>query len=176
MIKKVSINDCLVSLEGVLMLEYGDDITTAKMIQNAINALENRYGVTLNKSVYDIQNETQLSAQNLNKFITSVSTALQRLALYNHMCYFTKKVPYDLAEVNYLRYAREEMLSYLQYLLDEDLYNAEHEQIMAAFTTALDNINFNYVRRLFVVMLVLDKLGMYDGATVVAQSLYLGTL
>ena len=120
MIKNLSINDCLISLEGVLNLEYDADISTAKLLKKTVESLENRYGVTIDKSVYDIQNETQLSANSMNQFITAVSTALQRLALYNHMLFYTKKIPFDLAEANYLRYAQDEMLSYLSYLIDED--------------------------------------------------------
>lgn len=176
MIKNISISECLISLEGVLNIEYSADISTAKLIDHTIRSLESRYGVTINKSLYDIQNESQLSAETVGKLISNISTALQHLALYNIMCYYQKSIPFNLADVNYLRYAQSEMKSYLACLIDEELYNSEHKNILDAFTVALDNITPTFIKRLFVVLLVLDKLGMYDAASVVATTLYMGVL
>jgi len=174
MIKDLSINDCIVSLEGVLKIDYSGDRNVAQILQAAKEDLENAYGVTIDKPIYDIQAESQLSATNIDHFLNSLMVALQKLALYNSLVYYTTNVPFSLADVNYLGVAREELMVTLKYLLNEKFYMAEHEKACESFLQIVDSTTVNFVKRLFVILLMLDKLGIYEGATIAAQLLYLG--
>lgn len=174
MLKDLSLNDCIISLESVLKLDYGEERTTMQLIKNATADLENAYGVTIDKGLYDIQAESQLSANNIEHLLNSISVALQKMALYTHIVYYTKKIPFTLADVNYLGFARDKLITHLKYLIDEDLYRQEHTAIMEAISQALDSISTSYTKRLFTIMIMLDSLGVWDGASVVAQLIFLG--
>lgn len=176
MIKDLSINNTLLSLEGVLHLDYGQDTTVEEVLNKAKADLENSYGVILDKSVYEIQAENQLSAQNIDHFLRDLTAALQQTSLYIIMGMYQKNIPFSLADVNYLGYARDNLITALKYLMDKDLYVKERYDIMTPIVTALDNVTLNYVKRLFIIMLMIDRLGVYEGASVIAHLLYLGGL
>ena len=174
MISDISLSDTLVGIEGVLKLDYSTQRNVEFTIKQAKKEIENAYGLTLDKPVYEIQIENQLSATNVDKFIDSLTIALQRLSLYTAIVFYTKKVPFALADVNFLGFARHNLITSLKYLLDDDLYSKERENIIPPLYSALDNVTVGFVKRLFVILLMLDNLGIYDGAAVVVQLLYLG--
>ena len=176
MIKDLSINNTLLSLEGVLHLDYGQDHTVEEVLDKAKADLENSYGIILDKSVYEIQAENQLSAQNIDHFLLDLTAALQQASLYLVLGLYQKNIPFSLADVNYLGFARDNLITALKYLMDKDLYVKERYEIVVPITTALDNVQLNYVKRIFVIMLMLDRLGVYEGATVMAHLLYIGGL
>ena len=114
--------------------------------------------------------------ENLDKLIDNITVSLQRMSLQLSMILFTKKIPYSLSDVNYLGFARDNLLVSLKYLMDSDLYVKERSNIIQPILSAIDNIIICTVKRLFVCLLVLDDIGIYDGASILAHLLYLGGL
>lgn len=170
-----ALNECIVSLENVLKLDYGTDRTVADVLTTAKQNIENTYGVEIgDKTIYEVQAENQLSAQNIELFLRDLTLALQQLALFTSVAIYDKQVPISLADVNYVGYASDQLITSLAYMMDKDLYATHHKEIVAPLTLSLDSVPLNSVKRLFTIVFMLDKLGVYDGASVVVQLLYLG--
>lgn len=176
MLKDQTLNVCIVSLEGVLKLDYGNDKSVEDILKTAKEALENTYSITIDRSIYDVQAVNQLSAKSVDIFLNDLQSALQQLALFVSMAVYTKKPEISLANVNYLGFAAEKLITSIKYIMDEDLYRNQREKIIPSLISSLNNIQLNSVKRLFIILLMLDSLGVYDGANVVAQELYLGGL
>ena len=173
MIKDIAINKCLISLEGVLKIDYEDERTTHQVLDNAIRDLESTYSITIDKSLYDIQAENQLSATNVERLLSDISLSLQQLSLYILVSFYSKSMPVQLSNVNYLSFSREKLLTALQYLMDKDTYEKQHERLMPPIESALDTVPLNYPKRLFTILLMLDRLGIPEGASIVANLLYM---
>lgn len=172
----VSLNNLLVSMEGVLKIEYTAESRVSDVIQKAIDRLENSYGTTFDKDVYSLQRENQLTADNINLFLRDIRTCLEQLSFYVELKLFHKNLGISLADVNYLGYAKKQLLTALRYLQDENLAKAHHDEVITPLYDTLDNISMCSTKRLFVQLLMLDKLGVTEGVAVLAQLLYLGGL
>ena len=48
--------------------------------------------------------------------------------------------------------------------------------LVPALVGALNNVEMSQIKRLFIVMLVMEKLGIYEGVAACAQLLYIGGL
>ncbi|MCM1215087.1 MAG: hypothetical protein NC548_11270 [Lachnospiraceae bacterium] len=172
----VSLSNILVSMEGVLKIEYTEDGRVEDTIQKAIERLENTYGTTFNTDVYTLQRENQLTADNINLFLRDIRVVLEQLSFFIGLKFFHKNFAITLSDVNYLGYAKSQLLTALQYLQDDKLAVAHHDEIIKPLYNTLNNISICATKRLFVNMLMLDRLGISEGVSVVAQLLYLGGL
>lgn len=168
----LSLSSVLINLESILKIEY-NEMSADRIIMTAKNKLENAFQVKFNKSVYELQAENRLVADNLNIFLESVVDALKNMAFYTQNCMFNNKVPVNLADVNYLGFAKESLRVALRYLQSSSTY-AQRESIITPLKSAVSNIEPCTIKRLFIIMLMLDDLGIYEGAGILAQTLYLG--
>lgn len=171
-----SISTVLNSLEAVLQIEYAEELRVCDVVDKAVERMENRYGVTLDKSVYELQQESQLTADNINLFLRDVRTCLEQLSFFIELKVYHKNVPISLADVNYLGYAKKQLMTALKYLQDEKLYKQHHEEVITPLYNTLDNINICSTKRMFVDLLMLERLGVIEGVAIIAQLLYLGGL
>ena len=168
----LSMSSVLINLEQILKIEY-NEMSADRIILTAKNKLENAFQVKFNKSIYELQAENRLVADNLNVFLESVVDALKSMSLYIDNCMFNGKQPVDLADVNYLGFAKENLKVALRYLQNENTYN-QREAIISPLKSAVGNIEPCTIKRLFIILLVLDDLGIYEGAAILAKILYLG--
>lgn len=168
------IDHILISFESVLKIEY-EERDTQKIIQSAIGLLENAYGVKLDDDIYKIQAKNMLVSDTINVLLQQVMECLKELSLYIDINMFNRSIAISLADVNYLGFAKEEIVTALKYLQDKDLYE-QRSQLIPPITAAVSNIDVSEIKRLFVIMLVLERLGIKEGVTVVARLLYLGGL
>lgn len=172
----IALTNILVSLESVLKIEYLNDQKVEDTVQAAINELENTYSVTFSTDVFSLQQENSLTSNKLEVLIRDLTQALSQLSLFIELKLYHKDVPISLADVNYLGYARPQLMSSLSYLQDEGAAIATRAEIIQPLTSTLNNLGMSTIKRLFICMLVLDKLGVHEGVAVIAQLLYLGGL
>ncbi len=172
----ISFNSILTSLESTLSIEMMSNTSVADIIQAACDRLENTYACKLDKDVYTIQSENQLMADNIDRLLRDVQQCLSMLSFYLNLKLFHTNMGVTLADVNYLGYAKDELLTALKYLMYEREYKKYVDDIIPPLYNTLNNINMCSVKRLFISLLMLHRLGISEGVAVIAQFLYVGGL
>lgn len=172
----LSINNILVSLEGTLKLEASSDLKVSEIIDAAVQRLENTYAITLDRDVYAIQEENQLTADYIDSLLRDVKECLAQLSLYIEMKLFHKNLGLTLSDVNYLGYSKTQLLTALKYLQDKDEYKKHGAEVIQPLCNTLNNISMCNTKRMFIIMIMLDRLGITEGVAIMAQLLYLGGL
>lgn len=172
----VSLTSILVSLEGVLKIEYNQEDRVQDIINKSIERLESQYGPTLDKDIYTLQSENQLTADALDKLLREIKAVLEQMSFYITLKYFHKNLPFTLADINYLSHARLQLLSALKCLMDVNHYKNRHADICPPLYSALDNVGICTPKRLFICMLMLERLGVAEGVCTCATLLYMGGL
>lgn len=172
----VSLSQILVSLESVFKIEVTGEQNVDEIVTAAIQRLENTYGVTFNKDVFTLQSENQLVEDNINLLLKDVRQCLAQLSLYIQLKLYHKNIGVTLADVNYLGYAKSQLLTALKYLQDETQYKKHHESIVSSLFNTLNNISMCSVKRMFICLLVMEKLGITEGVAIMSELLYIGGL
>lgn len=162
----------LLSLESTLRIEYNDK-DVPRTVRRAVSQLENAYQCKLDKPVYVVQAQNELVSENLNVFLLEVAEALKQLALLNSVVLFTKKPPILLADVNYMGFTADTLTTALKYLQDI-IYYEKRENIIRAMESALNHMEMTQIKRLCIILLVMERLGIFEGVSLCAQLLYLG--
>lgn len=171
---EISLKEVLVSMEGVLRIEY-DESRTQETIDKAVARIENAYEIELNKDLFTLQAENQLVSSKINVFMRDIVECLKQLALHTSLTLFHKSIGISMVDVNYLGYSRLKFNNALCYLQDADLC-AKHQEIIEPITNALDNIPLGHIKRLFTCLLMFNRLGVSEGVGLIANYLYLGGL
>ena len=169
----LSINQCVSSIETVLRLEYTQDAKLDELISSATKRLEEKYGLTIDKDIYTLQAENQLASDTLSRFLADITECLKLFSLYTTLQTFHHNMSFSLSQVNYLGYARQQLMASLKYFLDKDMY-AHREDVVKAISMPIDKVPLNIVKRLFVAMLFLEKLGISEGVAIIGHILYMG--
>ena len=172
----ISLTNILVSFEGTLKIEYGHEQKTKDIIEQSIARLENAYSMTFDRDVYTIQKESQLLADSINLLLRDVGQCMANMAMYTALKVYHKNLEITLADVNYLGYAREKLMANLSCLLDETMAEQYSADMVQPLYTALNNISICVIKRLFIILLMLYRLGIHEGVSIVAQLIYLGGL
>ena len=170
----ISLSSILLSFEQVLKIEYSE-MSVDRIIRSAKAKLENNFQVTFDKSLYELQAENRLVADSLNVLLEQIIAALESMCLFIENCMFTSNVPIDLADVNYLGSDKVSLRVAMRYLQNNKTY-AQRESIIPVLRAQVSSIEPCDIKRLFVIMFMLDELGIYEGAAVIAKLLYLGGL
>ena len=172
----ISLNNILVSFESTLKIEYAAESTVRETLDDAKARLENVYQVTLDKSVFDIINESQLSADNVSLLMRDVKQCLADLSLFMNLKLYHKDFDMFLADVNYLGYDKGKLMNVLKYCQDKKLFKQHRENIISPLNNTLNNISMCTIKRLFIILLMFNELGIDEGVSIIAQLLYLGGL
>jgi len=167
-----TLQDILLSFENVLRIEYTENDAYA-IVKRAKQKLENAYQCRLDKPVYEVQANNELVSENLSVFLQELSDGYKKLTALVSLSMFSKRPPINLADVNYLGFTRESLATGLKYLQDQLKYESR-DGITPAIYNALNNMEMSQIKRLFIVMLVLESLGIFEGVAACAQLLYLG--
>lgn len=171
----ISFNSLLTSLESTLQIEMTDSKVT-EIVEAACQRIENQYAFKLDKDLYAIQAESQLMADNVSLLLRDLKQALAMLSFYLNLKLYHTNMGITLSDVNYLGYAKEYLLNSLKYLMYEKEYKKHSDEVITPLYTTLDNIRMCSVKRLFISMLMLHKLGVSEGVSIIAQFLYVGGL
>lgn len=166
----------LTSLESTLKIDYTGDDRVADIIQRAVQSLENTYGCTFDKDVFTLRAENQLQSDKLNLFMKDARQCLCELSFFCELKLFHKNIAFNLSDINYLGTDKRLILTSLRYLQDQAEQARKREEVTISFINALDTIPQCQPKRLFVIMLMFDRLGITEGVAIVAQLLYLGGL
>ena len=172
----ISVNSILTSLESTLSIEMSSDMKVSEILDASIARLENTYACTFDRDVYALQAESQLIADNISLLLKDVQQCLAMVSLYTNLKIYHMNMSITLSDCNYLGYAKEQLLTALKYLMSETEYKKHADEITTPLTTTLDNIAMCSVKRLFIVLLLLHRLGISEGVSIVAQLLYIGGL
>lgn len=168
----MTLSSILINFEQVLKIEYSE-MSAERILRSAKAKLENTFQVKFSKSIFDIQAENRLVADDINMLLEQITEALKTLALFNSNCLYTNSVPINLADVNYLGFDSSALNVALRYLQNSKTY-VQRENIIPPIRAAVSNIEPCDIKRLFIILFMLDELGIYEGASVVATLLYLG--
>lgn len=171
-----SLNNIMYGIEGVLKIEYIGEQKVDEVINAAISRLEDSYGFPFDKDIYQLQSESQLCSDGVSKLLSEVRNCLEQFAFYLQLKLYHKNHTLTLSDVNYLGYSKKQLLTALKYMQDAKEYKVHRESVITPLYNTLNNINMCSNKRLFVILLMLDKLGIKEGVSVVAQLLYLGGL
>lgn len=172
----IAFNNIITSLESTLCIEISGDTPVQEIVDDAIARLENTYSCTIDRDVFSIQAESQLLADSIGLFLKDVQQCLAMLSLYINLKMFHMDMGITLSDVNYLGYSKDQLCTALRYMMYKTEYERHHDDIISPFYNALNNIAICSVKRMFIILLILDKLGISEGVAIVAQFLYLGGL
>ena len=175
LIEDVSLKDILTSMEAVLEIEYSD-IPASEIVDNALKRLESNYNIDINGDIYGALAANKLIADDVNRLLSKITQCLKDMSYYILLVVYSKNVPICLGDVNYLVIGRVYMNNALQYLQDADYCKAHGDDTIASLCSAVDQVQVCYITRLFVCMFTLYKLGLQEGAGIIARLLYLGGL
>lgn len=171
----VSLSNTVLSFETVLKIEY-EETNTKRVVANAIRKLESAYSMGIaGKSLYDLEAENVNLADNVQNLLQQILECTKTLAFQFQCGMFTHSIPITLSTVKYLGLGKESLQTILRYFQNVDEYylaNNAVQQIMLG----LDGVDMSIVKRLFIVLLVLDSLGVKESVAVVAQYLYYGSV
>lgn len=168
----ISITDIIISFENTLRIDY--DLPTVKEIVNSsIMKLEAAYSTKIDKPLFDILINTRFTNAGINDLIVQIENNLKSLALLTSITMFNKIFTQTLKDVNYLGYTRREIQTSLKYFQDNEYYDKK-DSFYDMLVESLNSVPLGIVKKLFIILLVLDKLDVKEGASCVAQYLYLG--
>lgn len=84
-------------------------------------------------------------------------------------------VPVSLSTVKYLGLGKEAIQTILRYFQNMDEYYLAGNSV-SQIMLGLDSIDMSIVKRLLIIMLVLDELGIKEAVAIIAQYLYYGNV
>ncbi len=173
--EKMSLNNIIINFESVLLIEY-DEQSVDVIVDRTIRLLEDHYNVNFNKTITELQAENQLTADTLNKLVTDIGVCIEKLTFYTMLKYYHKNLVLSLSDVNYLGMGKKDLITALQYMMDVDYQKRYKDQVLQTISLALNNIPICPIKRLFIIILVMDKLGVDEGISCIANLLYMGGL
>lgn len=167
-----SLQKSLLEFENALCIEYTEN-DVSRVLKNARQRLENNYQCEMSQPIYTLHAHNELVSENLNQFEHNVFECLKGLSTLVVITNYTKSPPFKLADVNYLGFTAETLNTALKYLTDKVCYE-KRDTIIPALTAALNNVDMSQTKRLFIIMLMLESLGMPEAVSACAQLLYAG--
>jgi hypothetical protein len=169
-----SLQDILLSFENVLRIEY-EEKDASKVIESAKRKLENAYQVKLDRPIYEVQAQNAFVSESLDSFLEQVIECMKSLTAYTCIVMFTRLNQISLADVNYLGYDEAVLRTALKYLQEKKLYK-QRGTIIPALRNAVSNVEMSPVKRLLVIMLVLEEIDLPEIVAAIAQYLYIGAI
>lgn len=173
---RLATNEVVVSLETALKIEMAPELKVAEIVDQAVERLENTYSVKFDKSVFILVDESALTNDQLSLLLRDLLQALSRASFFTDLKLFHKNIGFNLVDINYIGYARENLLTALRYLQDDTMYAKHADEIVTPLYDALNNIGMCTVKRLFIILLMLHRLGISEGVAIIARILYMGGL
>lgn len=171
----VHLPDILVSLETTLRIDYSET-TVEKILDKALRSLSEAYQRDFTeKTVYEIMAKSMVSAESMEILCHRIMSDLASLSFYESCTTFKRRSDISLARINFLGYTAPALRSVLKYLQFESAYE-EGAMALPAIIQGCNNLAFCEEKRLFIILLLLDRLGLREGVNVVARFLHIGGL
>jgi len=170
---RVSLKDVLLSFENVLRIEYKDKDVEA-ILKRSKQAIENSYQIQLGDDIFSMESErSRLVGEALDTFLAQLAECIKSMSLIVSLTLFDKRKDMTLKDVNYLGFNPMQLKTALQYLQDEVLYE-KRESFLSSLTRQTSNLSMSEIKRILVITLAMEKLGVKEGVAVMVQYLYLG--
>lgn len=170
----LSLNDILIGFENSLKIEYKEkDIDKIRVTTK--QRLESTFQVMIVSSIYETQASNRVVGDNLSILMSQLTENMKSLALLLSISMFDKRFGETLKNVNYLGFAKSELLTCLKYLQDEVLYD-KRSSFFSTLVRGAGLIEMCSIKRLLVIMVILEDLGVKEGVSLIAQYLYTGAV
>lgn len=127
----------------------------------------------IEESIYKLHIQTKYLNDSVSSLIDQIETCMKDMALLLSISMFDHKFGQTLKDVSYCGFAKDELMIILKHLMDEKLQD-NRGSFMKALTESLNSVNIGEVKRLFIIMLILEDLGVVEGVALIAQYLYMG--
>lgn len=171
----VNLKAVILSFETVLKIEYEEN-NTKRVIANSIRRLESAYAMRIDgKTLYELEVENAHLADTIQNLLQQILECTKSLSFLFQCGMFTHAIPISLSTVKYLGLGKEALQSILRYFQNVDDYYLANNAV-PQITACLDGIDMSEVKRMFIILLVLDKLGLEESVAIVAQYLYYGSV
>lgn len=168
----VNISNILYSFESILRIDY-EQLEIDKIVNNSILKLENAYATKFDMPLYELQIKNRFINSSLTELVQQLEAATKDMALCLQLSLFHKTFSATLQEVSYLGFNRNELLKALKYLQDVDYYG-EHTSFFYKIVQSMDSVQLCTVKKLFIIMIILEKLDVQEAVSVIASYLYAG--
>ena len=169
------LNNTLLSFETVLKIEYEESVTE-RVIGNAIKRLENAYGMKISgTTLYELEASNINLADTIQNLLQQVLECTKTMAFLFQCGMYQHSIPITLSTVKYLGIGKEALKTILRYFQNVDEYYLAQNAVQN-LSLGLDGIDMSPVKRLFVIMLMLDRMGLKEAVAIVAQYLYYGSV
>ena len=171
----VSLEATVLSFETVLKIEY-EEASVKKVVEGAIKKLENAYGIRMQgKTLYDLEIENVNISDTINNLLLQILECTKNMSFLFMSGMYRHDVPVSLSTVKYLGLGKEAIQTILRYFQNMDEYYLAGNSV-SQIMLGLDGIDMSIVKSLFVIMLVLDALGVKETVAVIAQYMYYGSI
>lgn len=169
----VPLHETLIGFESVLHITV-ENTDVEEQIRQAKSTIANQFQLDLSgKGVMEAKLFNPSTAMKVEGFLASIGESMKRIALLLTYNVATGKYGVTLREVGYLGFDKKSLANCLKYLIHEQLYG-ERKNFLPGLIMATSKLEVDQMRRLLVVMFVLEELGLFDGVSVIAQFLYMG--
>lgn len=168
----ISLADILLSFANTLRIDYSlKDVREIR--EESVRQLENIFHIRIDKSLYDIQAEGSFVSKEIESLLQQITENLKSMSLLLAISTFDKQYGENLKEVKYLGYERVTLMTTLKYLQDEKLYE-RRGQFFESLVDATNTVYMGTVKKLFIIMIILERLGISEGVSIMANYIYLG--
>lgn len=169
------LSTAVLAFETVLKIEY-DETDTKRVIQNAIRKLETSYGMRIEgMTLYDLQSENINLADNIQNLLMQILECTKTVSFLFQNGMYHHSIPITLSSVKYLGLGKTALQTILRYFQNEDEYYLSKNTV-PQLVLGLDGVDMCTVKKMFIILLVLDQLGVTESVAVMAQYLYYGSV
>lgn len=176
---RYTLQAALTKCEASLMLEYQQDSVDdwQLIIKRAKQNLENRLQCKITEPLYSIQAKNVLVSQSIDIALNGMAAGVELLSTLYVMSIYLKDVKdFNLADANYLGNNRVSLATGFKMLADRVYSRQAHDEVFAAIKSQLNNMAMTQLKRLLLVMIMFDELGIDEGVAACANILYLGVI
>ena len=171
----IDLNAAVLSFETVLKIEY-TETSTSRIVDSAIRKLESAYSMRISgKTLYEIEVENINLSETVQNILHQILECTKTFAFLFQSGMFFHSIPTTLSTVKYLGLGRESLQTVLRYFQNMDEYYLAQNSV-TQLMLGLDVIDMSMVKRIFIIMLVLDRIGVEESVAVIAQYLYYGSV
>lgn len=170
----IDLNTIIISFENILQVDQESE-SVDEIVKNTHERLENKLACKIDKSLYELQVENKLVTDTIALLLSQIQLATQQLAFYKDCCIYTGKRAEILADVSYLGFAQKDLENALKYLQHNVTYK-KRESFFNALKDATTNMQICQIKRLLIIMYILEDLGIEESVAVIAMYLYMTSI
>lgn len=171
-----SLLDLVSNIDSLLKLTYVET-DLGIIVQESIDTLSSIFECDFNTSTLDeVIGGTLFSSSDTLPFKKSLIHLMEKLSYYNTSARFNTTTDVSLKRAGYLGFAQSSLRAALSMLQTHTIKNQEGdlENITKSFTVSASRLETCLEKRLIAILLVLMRLGYWEGTACVAETLYVG--